>query len=211
MPILEADYTSRVALKELLRNHGVQVIISALSLYDDENASAQMTLINAAIESGTVKRFLPSEFGVDYSCPGVVESYPGAKWFNDAADALRKFELEFTRVVFGQLSDFYGFPHYKSCMKQFTYFLDFKSKKAALPGDGEATATFLHSVDIAKYTAALLNEEKWPETSAFASDRMSWIDLVKMAERVMSELISFKLLSVIADNCCYRREMGHHV
>lgn len=88
VPILEADYTSPFALKKLLQNHSVQVIISALSLYDDDSVSAQMTLINAAIESGTVKRFLPSEFGVDYSRPGVVDSYPGAKWFNDAANAL---------------------------------------------------------------------------------------------------------------------------
>jgi hypothetical protein len=96
-------------------------------------------------------------------------------------------------------------------MKHFTYFLYLKNKTAALPGDGEAKATFLHSVDIAKYTAALLDEEKWPETSAFASDQMSWTELVKMAERVMSQLISFKIISVITDNCCYRREMGRHV
>ena len=182
--VLNADYSNSNALKKLLQEHSVDVVISALSLFDEESAKAQMVLISAAIESNIVKRFVPSEFGVDYTRPGLADAHPGARWFNDAADMLRESKLEFTRVIFGQLTDHYGYPHFQSYMKQFTYFLDFVNKKAAIPGDGEASATFLCSVDVAKYIVALLNEKKWPQFSAFASDRLTWNELVRLAERV---------------------------
>ncbi|KAF2452201.1 NAD(P)-binding protein [Karstenula rhodostoma CBS 690.94] len=184
VPVLHADYSNPAAMKKLLQEHSVDVVISALSLFDEDSAKAQMVLINAAIESGTVKRFVPSEFGVDYTQPGLADAHPGARWFNDAADMLRESKLEFTRVIFGQLTDHYGYPHCQSYMKQFTYFMDFVNRKAAVPGDGEASATFLHSADVAKYTVALLDEDKWPQFSAFASDRLTWNELVRLAEKV---------------------------
>ena len=184
VPVLHMDYNDRTVLKKLLQEHSVDVVISALSLFDEESAKAQMALISAAIESSTVKRFIPSEFGVDYTRPGLADTHPGSKWFNNAADMLRESDLEFTRIIFGQLTDHYGYPHFQSYMKQFTYFLDFVNRKAAVPGDGKAAATFLHSTDIAKYTVALLDEKKWPEFSAFASDRLAWHELVMLAERV---------------------------
>lgn len=182
--MLSADYNDLNSLTKILQEHNVDVVISALSLFDEESSKAQINLINAAIESGSVKRFMPSEFGVDYSLPGLADAHPGARWFNDAADSLAKSHLDYTRVIFGQLSDFYAYPHEQGHMKQFTYFVDFVNKEAAVPGDGEASATFLHSTDIAKYTVALLGEDKWPQFSAFASDRLTWNELVILAEKV---------------------------
>jgi nucleoside-diphosphate-sugar epimerase len=87
--------------------------------------------------------------------------------------------------MFGWLSDYFGMPHHKSNMKPFKYALDFDNRRAALPGDGEASVTFLHSTDVAKYIAALLDEGKrWPEFSAFASDKLTWNKVVKIAESV---------------------------
>jgi nucleoside-diphosphate-sugar epimerase len=156
-----------------------------LALFTEESAKAQMNLIQAAIDSGSVKRFMPSEYGVNYSHPGVLEFHPAAKWWLDAADLLRSSHLDFTRVMFGWFSDYFGMPHCKSNMKPFKYALDFDNRKAALPGDGKASVTFLHSTDVAKYIAALLDEEKrWPEFSAFASDKLTWNKVVETAERV---------------------------
>lgn len=184
MPVLGADYNDLNALKKLLQEHGVEIVISTLSLFDEQSSKAQLNLITAAIESDSVEKFIPSEFGVDYTQPGVADAHPGAKWFNDAADMLRGSQLQYTRVIFGQLSDHYGYPHCPSHMKQFTYFMDFVNRKAGIPGDGEAFATFLHSTDIAKYTVALLDEDKWPEFSAFASDRLTWNELLVLAGKV---------------------------
>lgn len=186
--VIEADYEDVASVKESLKKHNVDVVISALALFAEESAKAQMNLIQAAIDSGSVKRFMPSEYGVNYSHPGVLEFHPAAKWWLDAADLLRSSHLDFTRVMFGWFSDYFGMPHCKSNMKPFKYALDFDNRKAALPGDGKASVTFLHSTDVAKYIAALLDEEKrWPEFSAFASDKLTWNKVVETAERVTGE------------------------
>ncbi|RYN40107.1 hypothetical protein AA0113_g377 [Alternaria arborescens] len=186
--VIEADYEDVASIKQSLQKHNVEVVISALALFTEESAKAQMNLIQAAIDSGSVKRFMPSEYGVNYSHPGVLDFHPAAKWWLDAADLLRSSHLDFTRVMFGWFSDYFGMPHCKSNMKPFKYALDFDNRKAALPGDGEASVTFLHSTDVAKYIAALLNEEKrWPEFSAFASDKLTWNKVVEIAERVTGE------------------------
>ncbi|CAN9100944.1 unnamed protein product [Alternaria alternata] len=186
--VIEADYEDVASVKQSLQKHNVEVVISALALFTEESAKAQMNLIQAAIDSGSVKRFMPSEYGVNYSHPGVLEFHPAAKWWLDAADLLRSSHLDFTRVMFGWFSDYFGMPHCKSNMKPFKYALDFDNRKAALPGDGKASVTFLHSTDVAKYIAALLDEEKrWPEFSAFASDKLTWNKVVETAERVTGE------------------------
>lgn len=190
--ILVADYTSPSTLTSLLQSHTVNIVISALSLFDVPSALAQQNLISAAISTSSVTRFLPSEYGIDYTLPSLSALHPAAAWFNAAAEQLRASRLEFTRVIFGQLSDHYGYPRLASHMKQFTYFFDFARKKAGIPGkDGAASATFLHSRDVARYTVALLDEEEgtWPEVSAFASDHLTWGEVLRMAEEVTGKLV----------------------
>lgn len=69
-------------------------------------------------------------------------------------------------------------------MKPFSYAIDFHHRRAAIPGDGKAPVAFLHSNDLAKYIVAMLEQDSWPEFSAFAGDRMSWGDLLVLAEEV---------------------------
>lgn len=183
-----------------MQDHGIEVVISALALFTEESAKAQLDLIHAAISSTSVKRFIPSEYGINYSHPGLLDFHPNAKWWLDAADLLRSSHLDFTRIIFGWLLDTYGYPCCKSNMKPFYFAVDFQIRRAALPGDGEVPVTFLHSRDIAKYVAALLNETKrWPETSAFASDRMTWNELVKVAENIMGKLAYQTIMSSQTD------------
>ncbi|KAG9191604.1 hypothetical protein G6011_10338 [Alternaria panax] len=169
--VIEADYNDVASVKESLKKQNVEVVISALALFTEESAKAQMNLIHATIDSGSVKRFMPSEYGINYSHPGLLEFHPAAKWWLDAADLLRSSHLDFTRVIFGWFSDYFGMPHCKSNMKPFKYALDFDNRKAALPGDGEASVTFLHSTDVA---------------NAFASDKLTWNKVVEIVEGATS-------------------------
>ncbi|KAF2865011.1 hypothetical protein BDV95DRAFT_588020 [Massariosphaeria phaeospora] len=130
-----------------------------------------------------MKTFIPSEYGINYTTD-LLAFHPAAKYFLDAADALRASHLNFTRVILGWTLDHYGMPHVQSHMKPFKYVLDFDNHRAALPGDGETPVTFLHSADLAKYVAAMLKQDSWPETSAFVADRMSWKEMVRVAEWV---------------------------
>jgi hypothetical protein len=44
-------------------------VISALLLADEEVAQAQINLIRAAAQSGTVTKFIPSEYYIDFHAP----------------------------------------------------------------------------------------------------------------------------------------------
>jgi hypothetical protein len=69
-------------------------------------------------------------------------------------------------------------------MKPFSYVIDFHNRRAAIPGDGTAPVAFLHSKDLAKYIATMLEQDSWPEFSPFATDRMSWGELLALAEKM---------------------------
>lgn len=185
VPVLETNYDDVASMKDLLQKNNIEIVISALRLFDKPGADSQMNLIRASIDAGNVKRFMPSEYGVNYSQPGILDVYPSAKWWLDAADLLRSSHIDFTRVFLGWYSDYFAMPHVKSNMKPFNYALDFKNKKAVLPGDGNSAVSFIHSTDLAKYIVATLDDEKkWPELSPFASDAMTWKKAVELAEKV---------------------------
>jgi nucleoside-diphosphate-sugar epimerase len=185
VPVIETNYDDVASMKDLLKQHNIELVISALALFTKEGADSQMNLIRAAIDAGSVKRFIPSEWGVNNSQPGMLDWSPSAKWWTDAADLLRSSHIEFTRVILGWYSDYFGIPHYKSNMKPFYYVLDIPHRKAVLPGDGNAAVSFMHSTDVAKYVVAILDDQKkWPELSPFAADKLTWNKVLEIAERV---------------------------
>ncbi|KAE9383186.1 hypothetical protein BT96DRAFT_951563 [Gymnopus androsaceus JB14] len=61
VPIIEADYTDVSALTALLKSHNVEIVVSTLSTAP--GLKAQYPLADAAKASGTVKLFVPSEWG----------------------------------------------------------------------------------------------------------------------------------------------------
>ncbi|KAK7193364.1 hypothetical protein DPSP01_010975 [Paraphaeosphaeria sporulosa] len=181
---IATDYTSIPSMISTLQEHKIDVVISALILSSPENSQAQLNLITAATQSGTVTSFLPSEYGIHYT-PETLSFHPAARYWLDAAAALRASALRFTRVVFGWTLDHYGIPRVHSYMKPFKYVLDFDARRAAVPGDGTQKVSFLHTTDLARYVAALLEDEgEWPEVSAFVGGVASWGEFVRIAERV---------------------------
>jgi nucleoside-diphosphate-sugar epimerase len=186
IPVLAADYNDTANLKKLLQEHNAEIVISALGLFSDESAQAQMNLIHAAIASNSVKKFIPSEFGIKYT-KELLSFHPAAQWWIDAAEALQNSQLQYTRIILGWTLDHYGMPAVPSNMKPFSYAIDFHHQRAAIPGDGTSPIAFLHTNDLAKYIAAMLEQDSWPQFSAFAGDRMSWSDLLAIAEEVTGE------------------------
>ncbi|KAJ4353203.1 uncharacterized protein N0V89_004929 [Didymosphaeria variabile] len=180
---IATDYSNIDGMKTILKANNITIIISALILASPEGSQAQLNLISAAAQSGIVKKFLPSEYGIHYT-EEIVSFHPAARYWLDAADALRKSNMQFTRVIFGWTLDHYGLPRVHSYMKPFKYVLDFDNRKAAIPGDGEQPVSFLHTADLARYIGALLEEDDWPELSAFVADTLSWKEFVGIAEKV---------------------------
>ena len=97
-------------------------------------------------------------------------------------------------------------------MKPFRHVLDFVNRKAIVPGDGTQKVSFLHSRDLSRYVAAIVEDERgeWPEVSAFVAGVMSWGEMVEVAERVTGKSYIFSLIVSFLERelTFYRREVG---
>ena len=56
-------------MKHVFQEHNVEVVVSALLLVDEGVSQSQINLIRAAAQSGTVTRFIPSEYYIDFHAP----------------------------------------------------------------------------------------------------------------------------------------------
>lgn len=191
IPTIATDYDNIPGMVSILQDNNVDVVISALILSSPSTSQAQLNLISAATQSTTVTKFLPSEYGIHYT-EATAAFHPAARYWLDAAAALRASHLSFTRVVFGWTLDHYGLPRVHSYMKPFRYVLDFEARRATVPGDGTDKVSFLHTSDLGRYVCALLEVEgQWPEISAFVGGVVSWNQFVNLAEKVTGTLHCF--------------------
>lgn len=63
------DYSDVDKIKRVLKDNNVGMVVSALLLVDEDSTSSQNNLIRAAAQSGTVDRFIPSEYYIDFHAP----------------------------------------------------------------------------------------------------------------------------------------------
>lgn len=62
--LIATDYSNVDATAETLRDQDVNTVVCAISVGDATSSDAQLRLIEAAAKSGTVKRFIVSEWGI---------------------------------------------------------------------------------------------------------------------------------------------------
>jgi saccharopine dehydrogenase-like NADP-dependent oxidoreductase len=63
------DYGNVDQIKHVLQENKVDVVVSCLVLVDEGSAQSQINLIRAAAQSGTVTRFIPTEYYIDFHAP----------------------------------------------------------------------------------------------------------------------------------------------
>lgn len=97
---------------------------------------------------------------------------------------LSKTELEWTRVYNGFFLDYYAQPHVKSHQVRLPFAIDVENKVAAIPGTGNEIATFTYTYDIARFVSALIDlpAGNWPEKSIVIGDKLTFNELLKLAE-----------------------------
>lgn len=59
---VQVDYDDIPSLVQVLQQHAIHTIISAIGIFDDATSRSQLNLIQAAEKSSVTKRFVPSEF-----------------------------------------------------------------------------------------------------------------------------------------------------
>jgi len=163
------------SLKTAFQEHRIDTIISAVAGYDF--FTPQKILIDAALESKTVKRFLPSEFGVD------VGNAPNGTFFDGkkkVEEYLKEKGLPYTFIYSGL---FYEFAFSNG------FGFDTEHFKAVVPNGGNFLLHTTHTLDIAKYTVEILLD---PTTANKAiiiegQKRITFNDALKLFEKASSK------------------------
>jgi len=174
------DYEDHKSLVEALQ--GVHTVISSVFSLDQEQlASSQLTLLNAAAEAG-VKRFAPSEFAV-VAIPNEPMVLYRAKLV--VAAAVVKSGLEYTQFQNGIFMDYFicgakGVGY----LYPFKFVIDVENCTATIPGDGSAEVAFTSLDDIATFVAASLDLPQWPKQLNMVGEKLSYSQVLAIAEKV---------------------------
>ncbi|EXU97980.1 short chain dehydrogenase family protein [Metarhizium robertsii] len=182
------DYNSVEQMKKILQENNVQVVVSALLLVDEAVAQSQINLIRAAAQSGTVTKFIPSEYYIDFHAP-----IPGADLFTNfqleaEAELSRHAQLTWTLIRVGIFLDHLTMPHNPKTtyITPFWVFVDIDHEQCVFPGDGSQPLVLTHSQDLAAYIERLvgLPAENWPRESVVASNKLLVKDLESLVNKV---------------------------
>lgn len=149
----ETDY-SFSSLTTLFKDQ--DAIVSTLATF---STSTQRTIIDAAIATG-VKRFLPSEYGVDTSLPQLAEFLPAAAKKQEMVQYLKSQEdkgLSWTAVIVGSFFD-WTFSH-----RGFLGW-DLPARKVTIYDDGKTEYEATNVAQIGRAVAAILSAEHLEET-----------------------------------------------
>ncbi|KAH7129109.1 hypothetical protein EDB81DRAFT_661985 [Dactylonectria macrodidyma] len=171
--VLIIDYLSPENIADVLRENAIDTVISCLSMNTEEAGQAQLNLIEGAVKSTTVRRFAPSD---NYPFPSTEPKVAAVKKLREVPT------MNYTRFVNGTFMDYFGPPQAPSYLNVISLIVDHEHRKAAVPGDGNSLVVLTHSTDVARFVAASLDLEKWPEASFIRGDKLTIDELVALAE-----------------------------
>lgn len=184
VPFIQTDYSSEESLAQHLTEMHVDVVICAFIMDCDSASDAQLRLIRAANQSPSVRRFIPSEFNVEYDVADDVLPYPEKRFHVAARRELGKTStLEYTYIYPGMLMDYFGLPRVRSSLRPLCFFVDPASGQAVLPDDGEAKMSMTFTTDAARYIALALELDQWPRIMTTATSTVSLNELVRLVEK----------------------------
>ncbi|RWA14377.1 hypothetical protein EKO27_g715 [Xylaria grammica] len=182
------DYSNVEQMKHVLQENNVEVVISALLLSDEDVSRSQVNLIRAAAQSGTVTKFIPSEYYIDFHTP-----IPGSDLYfsfqlEAEAELSRHPQLIWTLVRAGIFLDHLTMPHNPKTtyVSPFWVFVDIDHEQCVFPGDGSQPLILTHSTDLAAYIERLvgLPAKDWPRESLVASNKLQVNDLESLVKKV---------------------------
>jgi hypothetical protein len=114
--------------------------------------------------------------------------FPGASLRIAAINALRSYPmLTYTRFLTGVYMDWFSPPtplQPSFLTTHINLLLDIPSAIAIIPGSGDIPVVLTHSSTIARFLAAALELENWPEASVMVGERGSLKELVGIAQSV---------------------------
>ncbi|KAI1083679.1 NmrA-like family protein [Whalleya microplaca] len=192
-PVLQTNYGNEDALVELFTQYNVHTVICTFAMDFQDASDAQLRLIRAAQRAPCVKRFIPSEFNIDYDLPDDILPYPEKRFHIVARRELEKTALEYTYIYPGMFMDYFGMPNIQTHLRELCIVLDPTNRKAVIPGDGNAKMSMSFTKDVARYTALALELETWP----------------KVLKTVNSTVTLNQLLALVEENLGYKLDVTY--
>ncbi|KAB1999893.1 hypothetical protein ERO13_D12G173800v2 [Gossypium hirsutum] len=135
---------------KLLKEHQIEIVISALG---GATILDQLSLVEAIHSAGTVKRFLPSEFGHDVDRADPVE--PGLTMYKEKRQVRRlieKLEIPYTYICCNSIASwpYHNNRHPSEVIPPLDHF--------EIYGDGSVKAYFVAGTDIGKFTMKTVDD-----------------------------------------------------
>ncbi|KAL5759214.1 hypothetical protein ACOSQ2_018052 [Xanthoceras sorbifolium] len=148
--VLNGSMSDKELMEKILREHEIDIVISAAggSIILD-----QLPLVEAIKAVGTVKRFLPSEFGHDVTRTDPVE--PGLNMYNEKRKVRRLIEelgVPYTYICCNSIASwpYYDNHHPSQVLPPLDQF--------QIYGDGTVKAYFVAGSDIGKFTMRTVDD-----------------------------------------------------
>ncbi|CAN8303678.1 unnamed protein product [Cochlearia groenlandica] len=181
--LVEASFSDHKSLVSAVKL--VDVVVSAMSgvHFRSHNILVQLKLVEAIKEAGNVKRFLPSEFGMDPRRMGHALP-PGRETFDQkmqVRNAIESANIPYTYVVGACFAAYFA-----GNLSQMETLLPPKTK-VNIYGQGNVKVVFADEDDIAKYTAKTLNDPRTLNKTVYIRPRenvLTHIELVKIWENL---------------------------
>ncbi|OIS95807.1 PREDICTED: leucoanthocyanidin reductase-like [Nicotiana attenuata] len=142
--ILHGDINDQDYMEEMLRKYEIDIVISAVG---GDSILDQLALIQAMKSVGTIKRFLPSEFGHEVDRSDPVE--PGLNMYKEKRKVRRLIEelnIPYTYICCNSVASwpYYDNKHPSEVLPPLDHF--------QIYGDGTVKAYFVAGPDIGKFT-----------------------------------------------------------
>lgn len=194
--MIQTDYQSVSEVITLLETHNVHTVICTFALDFDAASISQLSLIRASDRASCVKRFVPSEFNVDYDLGDDVLPYPEKRFHTVARRELEKTSLEFAYIYPGMFMDYFGMPNISTHLREICVIIDPTNGVAAVPGNGKAIMAMSFTKDVARYIVLALELDRWPRVMTTASSTMSLDDIVALTEKTLGRKLRVTYQSV---------------
>ncbi|KAF4250708.1 hypothetical protein CNMCM8980_010649 [Aspergillus fumigatiaffinis] len=180
---VQVDYDDIPSLIQVLEQHAVHTIISAIGIFDATTSQSQLNLIQAAEKSSVTKRFIPSEYSF-IQTKDLLPVDPSIQHWLDAAKLLQKSHLQYTQVIPGFFMDYWGMPVVRTNLAPCTFGISIQHRQAAIPGDGNDVICMTYTYDMTAFLIRLLDVADWPEFSIIVGDEVTYNQLLEMAEEI---------------------------
>ncbi|XP_028755760.1 isoflavone reductase homolog isoform X1 [Neltuma alba] len=154
--LVRASFSDHRSLVDAVKQ--VDVVISAVSgvHFRSHSILLQLKLVDAIKEAGNVKRFLPSEFGLDPARMGHALE-PGRVTFDDKM-TVRK-AIEEANIPYTYISANLFAGYFAGSLSQMGSFVPPRDK-VHLFGDGNLKAVFMDEEDVATYTIKAIDDPR---------------------------------------------------